>query len=558
MAFILAFGWLTEVRADHYSGATISYTCLGGNFYTVNLDVYLNCAGVPIGPQTLHFQNQCGVFFSQPNVALTLTEEVSPLCPSQLNSSTCNGGLNPGFRRYRFATTVYLSPCNWWTMSWNICCRNLTENLQNTPGIYAEATLNNFGGVCDNSPRFADNGVPFLCINAPISYNPGASDPNGNNMLFQLVDARLDSTNAVLYRAPHSGVEPIPGVYINPISGQLDFSVSVAGNYVVVIKVSTYNSSGQLIGTVMRDLMFVFRVCDGSPPVANDISNMTGVAASGPSSVAVCNGQYFCVDMVVNDANPAAVITMTTNASTLLPGSTFVVTGTNPAVGRLCWTANQTILPVNVYVESGDGECPVENIASRSLYINSCLLLPVELVSFQATSQQDKVQVDWTTSQELGVDHFVVERSTDGMIFYALGQVHAAAGGPAVHHYDWTDEQPLPGLSYYRLRTVDEDGSHDVSETVAIDRSGSHTIQATHQGGGQWSVSGVGPGERWRAFDLLGRDLRALPITDGGIVVYADPAATGIIFFSVERGDGTELLKLPTNAAPGETWASGR
>lgn len=559
----VAIGWCVALafncsvaRGDHYSGATISYTCLGGNFYTVNLDLYLNCAGVPIGPQTLRFHNQCGVFFSQNNVAQTLNEEVSPLCPSQLNSSTCNGGLQPGFRRHRFSTTVYLSPCNYWTMSWNICCRNVTENLQNTPGIFASATLNNLGGVCDNSPRFADNGVPFLCVNAPISYNPGASDPNGNTMVFELIPARLDSANEVLYRAPYTGAQPIPGIYINPVSGQLDFSVPVAGNYVVVIKVSTYNSAGQLIGTVMRDLMFVLRVCDGSPPVANDISNITGVAASGPSSVAVCSGQSFCVDMVVSDANPAAVITMTTNASTLLPGSTFVVTGTNPAVGRLCWTANLSLLPANIYIESGDGECPIENVASRSIYVNSCLLLPVELVSFQAHEMQAKVLLEWATALEVGTDHFVVERSTEGTIFHALGQVRAVGGGPAVNQYDWVDDDPLSGTTYYRLLTVDEDGTREHSETIAVDRGEHPFIQATNLGGGIWSVNGVRAGDRWRAFDLLGRDLPAQSDASGTIRIQSDPALTGFILFTVERGDGTEVLKLPASSSTGDTWVS--
>lgn len=538
-------------RADHYAGATLSYTCLGGNFYTVDLDMYMNCAGVPVGPQTITFQNQCGVIFQQNNVPLTLTEEVSPLCFSQLNSSTCNGGFNPGFRRYRFSTSVFLSPCNFWTISWNICCRNATENLQNTPGIYAETTLNNLGGVCDNSPRFADNGVPFLCVNSPISYNPGASDPNGNAMRFELISARLDAANQVLYRSPYTGSQPITGISINLFSGQLDFTATVAGNYVVVIKVSTFNGSGQLIGTVMRDLMFVVRACDGTPPIANDISNVTGVAASGPNSVAVCQGQSFCVDMVVSDANPTTVINMRSNASTLLPGSTFVVTGTNPAVGRLCWTANLALLPVNVYIESGDGECPIENVASRSIYVNSCLLLPVELVSFTATDQGTMVGLDWSTSMETGTDRFVVERSADGIAYHAIGQVDAM-NGTGIHSYEWSDHTPLEGLNYYRLMTVDHDGTVDFSETAVVDRSLPAPIRATNLAQGRWSVTGLHEDEVWNVFDVLGRDVDATWTSSGSVELRTHAADAGMILFTVVRGMERKVLKLPGSSNAGD------
>lgn len=539
------------VRGDHYSGGTISYTCLGGNFFTVNLDMYVNCAGVPVGPQTIQFQNQCGVVFQQNNVPLTLTEEVSPLCAAQINSSTCNGGLNPGFRRYRYSTSVFLSPCNFWTISWNICCRNVAENLQNTPGIHVEAILNNQGGTCDNSPRFADNGVPFLCVNAPISYNPGASDPNGNPMQFQLVSARLDAANQVLYRAPYTGAQPITGISINPFSGQLDFTATVVGNYVVVIKVSTFNAAGQLVGSVMRDLLFVVRACSGNPPVANDISNITGVAAAGPSSVAVCQGQTFCVDMVVSDPNPATVINLRSNAATLLPGSTFVVTGSNPAVGRLCWTANLALLPTNIFVEGGDGECPIENVASRSVYINSCLLLPVELVAFEARDQGGKVELSWSTSPGSDAGMFVVERSADGTVFHTIGQLPAAGDGAGVCTYAWTDHTPLAGMNYYRLMIMDQAGGREFSQVVVADRGMPASVRAISHGQGRWTVQGLRQDEVWRAFDRTGRNVAAAWST-GGSVELATPAEAGMVLFAVVRDGERLVLKLPSTSEVGE------
>src|SRR5690606_6741590 len=140
---------------------------------------------------SLNFSNDCGVTFSLNNLPMVLNEEVSQLCGSQLANSTCNGGALPGIRHYRFQTTLFLSPCNDWTISWSICCRAVTQNVQLTPGMYVEATLNNFGGLCDQSPQFAEHTIPYVCVNEPVSYNPQVTDADGNTMVFSFISARF-------------------------------------------------------------------------------------------------------------------------------------------------------------------------------------------------------------------------------------------------------------------------------------------------------------------------------------------------------------------------------
>ena len=75
---------LNVARADHYSGASITYACQTGNQYKIYLDLYLDCAGTPLTPQSLYFSNACGVVFTLNNLVPVSTTEVSPLCPSQL------------------------------------------------------------------------------------------------------------------------------------------------------------------------------------------------------------------------------------------------------------------------------------------------------------------------------------------------------------------------------------------------------------------------------------------------------------------------------------------
>ena len=261
---LVSLAWSAPfVKAEHYSGGSLTYACIGNNFYRFYLDLYLDCAGQALTPQRLNFSNDCGVVFAINNLPVTFSEDVSQLCPASAGNSTCDGGVFPGVRHYRFETTVFLSPCNDWNISWDICCRNTMQNIFLNPGMYIGATVNNAGGVCDRSPIIADNAIPFVCVNEPVLYNAGFSDPDGNRMSFRLMDARfaLPAPTPVQYRPGFTGAVPIPGIALDATTGQLSFTPTVTGNYVVVVEVTTYNAANVAIGTVFRDFMMIVVNC---------------------------------------------------------------------------------------------------------------------------------------------------------------------------------------------------------------------------------------------------------------------------------------------------------
>ncbi|MBL7950649.1 MAG: gliding motility-associated C-terminal domain-containing protein [Flavobacteriales bacterium] len=359
-----------HVRADHYSGGNITYRCLGGNFFEVTLDVYLDCSGAPLTSQSLELSNDCGVTFTANNLPLVLTEEVSQLCGAAIPNSTCNGGTLPGIRHYQFRVNLFLSPCDDWTISWNICCRTGLQNTSGTPGMYLEATVNNAGGLCDSSPALADNSIPFVCVNEPVLYNTGFNDPDGNTMSFELISARFAApapTN-ITYSPGFTGTEPVPGITIDPATGQIGFTPTTTGSYVVVVQVTTYDVNGIPLGTVMRDFLFVVSNCSNTPPLTTGLTNSTTGFITSAGSIEVCDGLPFCVDIPFTDADPGA-ITLTSNVAALLPGATFTITGSNPVVGRLCWTPDPAYSPANILVTARDNACPIPNEASTSILI---------------------------------------------------------------------------------------------------------------------------------------------------------------------------------------------
>jgi hypothetical protein len=358
-------------QANHFSGADISYQCLGGDQYLVTLDLFRDCTGFMMVPQTLTFTSDCGSNFSVNNIPVTPGTEVSQLCSSQLGNSSCNGGALPGIEHYVFQTTVNLPACSNWTISWNICCRNSTVNLNGAPGMYVEAVLDDATAPCNNSPVFNDQSIPYVCVNQPVFYNYGVTEPDGDSLVYSLINARFYAPppTSITYNPGFTGASPIPGVTLDPATGQLVFTPTLIGNYVVVVLVEEYDSMGNLIGTVMRDQMFVVLNCTGSVPVTAGLTNNTGGLLTSPNSIAVCDGESFCVDVVFSDPDAGTTLQVISNALLLLPGATFTVSGTNPATATLCWTGDAANSPVNVLVTADDGACPVENTASTSINI---------------------------------------------------------------------------------------------------------------------------------------------------------------------------------------------
>ncbi|GAB2864466.1 hypothetical protein GCM10027044_26530 [Hymenobacter ruber] len=147
-----------------------------------------------------------------------------------------------------------------------------------------------------------------------------------------------------------------------------------------------------------------------------------------------------------------------------------------------------------------------------------CKALPVELVLFNAQVLDDqKVGLDWVTASEKNSRAFVVERSSDGKVFRELSSVAAAGTTQQQTTYHATDEQPLPGTSYYRLRQIDLDGTYDFSpvRAVKVGRFGSGFAVYPGYSAQEWVVSTSLPVETLaqgpatvRVLDALGRLLQ--------------------------------------------------
>jgi hypothetical protein len=95
--------------------------------------------------------------------------------------------------------------------------------------------------------------------------------------------------------------------------------------------------------------------------------------------------------------------------------------------------------------------------------------LPIQLISFEATlNDRAEVELNWAIAIEINNDYFTVERSADGTTFEPVLEVTGAGNSNVMRTYNDLDKEPLSGLSYYRLKQTDYDGTSTYSQMRSV------------------------------------------------------------------------------------------
>ena len=100
------------------------------------------------------------------------------------------------------------------------------------------------------------------------------------------------------------------------------------------------------------------------------------------------------------------------------------------------------------------------------------ILLPVTWLSFNARYEGSTVVLDWSTAAELNAQDFVVQHSNSGIDWYDVGTVAAAGNSTTVQNYQFTHNEPVSGVNYYRLKQRDTDGRSSYSTVKKVNFSG--------------------------------------------------------------------------------------
>ncbi|MEZ4910860.1 MAG: T9SS type A sorting domain-containing protein [Saprospiraceae bacterium] len=97
-----------------------------------------------------------------------------------------------------------------------------------------------------------------------------------------------------------------------------------------------------------------------------------------------------------------------------------------------------------------------------------CGLLPILLKSFDLFDNSNRTIINFCTSSETNNDYFTIERSTDARYFESIGEIAGAGNSSEELSYSFTDEKPMPGVNYYRIKQTDFDGKYSYSHVKSV------------------------------------------------------------------------------------------
>lgn len=277
-----------QTHATHIVGGEITYEYLGNDLYEVTLKIYRDCG--PANTQGTGFDNsvQIGVFLSNgnwydDNFTMLLSDAEVDQIPVELDNPCFI--LPPDLCVERAVYTGIIElPFN--TGGYNLvyqrCCRNPSiVNLDfpedqgatfttQVPGT-SEIDEQNSSAVFSHFPPIA------LCVNAEFEFDHGATDSDGDSLVYELCSPILGGSDmdpaptpepppfaGLNYADGFSSVYPItsdPAFAIDPNTGIITGTPTALGQYVIGICVSEYRD-GILINSSNRDFQFNVTACD--------------------------------------------------------------------------------------------------------------------------------------------------------------------------------------------------------------------------------------------------------------------------------------------------------
>lgn len=109
--------------------------------------------------------------------------------------------------------------------------------------------------------------------------------------------------------------------------------------------------------------------------------------------------------------------------------------------------------------------------AGQAGAVQNNLILPEETVAYascilqtpsldlETIAQPGRIILRWEVTHELANDRYLIERSADGHAFELLAEQASRGASTQAVTYEWTDERPLPGTAYYRIKRINSQGA---------------------------------------------------------------------------------------------------
>jgi hypothetical protein len=156
------------------------------------------------------------------------------------------------------------------------------------------------------------------------------------------------------------------------------------------------------------------------------------------------------------------------------------------------------------------------------------------------------VNCSWATATEINNDFFTLERSVDGVNFEVLGDVRGAGNYSGSLYYEFLDQEAYNGVSYYRLKQTDFDGTTSYSHVIAVNFASANANYTVYPIPFESSLSIVYASDievNYLMFDINSRLIRQGSFVSN-TVVDVHELAFGAYFIKLSSAESTETIKL--------------
>ena len=315
----------------------------------------------------------------------------------------------------------------------------------------------------NNLPPIAN---PIIAPAMPNSNGPtaipslSATDADGTISSYTISTLPLASQGVLLL----SGVPVTAGQLLTPAQiSQLQFDPAPGYTGEVVFNYFATDNNNQVSNIAAYTLNIT-----GVPPVSQDVVAPQIENTSGPVSIPVLNSSDAdgtIATYVINSIPPASQGILLLNGIPVTAGQVL----TPAQISQLQFDpaidfSGNALFNYSAFDNGGN----LSNTATYVIPVIPPIIIPVTLISFDGKLSGGKTFLSWVTSQELNSDHFEVERSNDAINYQHLGSVAAAGNSSVKRQYGFTDDHPVNGINYYRLKIVDRDAKFKYSNIIVI------------------------------------------------------------------------------------------
>jgi hypothetical protein len=146
----------------------------------------------------------------------------------------------------------------------------------------------------------------------------------------------------------------------------------------------------------------------------------------------------------------------------------------NSFVAQLKDGYTNTLTPIN-FSGNTDYSYTIDNsIAASKAYDRFKIVfipnsaLPVSGLILTGTSKGNAIVLQYEALNEREMQGYAVERSADGTVFNKLGEQQPVNGTSVTNRYNYTDNNPLAGVNYYRIKGSSVNGQLQYSNVITV------------------------------------------------------------------------------------------